>query len=141
MTTYPRGAVAATLLVLALSGCSAAEDRVKEGAKDLAGDAACSVAAKSVSGVKGQVDDAIDQIGADPEAAKRKLTGLRDGVKSAEDRVGGDVKVKLTEAREALDELVADATDAAKGTEVDTSALESSKEKFGTAADDVTEAC
>lgn len=125
------------LTAVLLTGCSAAEDKAKE----VAGDAACSLAAKAVSGVKGQVDDAVTQIGADPEAAQRKLTGLRDGVKSAEGRVSGDVKAQLTEAREALDDLVAQASDAAEGADVDTSAIDTSKQHFSDAVDDVSTTC
>lgn len=136
--TFPAPlALSATLLVLALTGCSAAEDKAKE----LGGDAACTVAGKAVGGVKSQVDDAVDQIGVDPAAAKRKLTGLRDGVKSAEDRVSGDVRAQLAEAREVLDDLVAEAGDAVEGSDVDTSALDTSKQQFSDAADDVTIAC
>lgn len=137
MTTYVRHTVAALALLVPLTGCSAAEDKAKE----VTGDAACSIAGKAVSGVKTQVDAAIDQIGVDPAAAEQKLSGLRDGVKSAEDRIEGDVKAKLTDARAALDDLVADARGAAAGTDVDTSALERSKEQFATAADDVSNAC
>lgn len=120
-----------------VSGCSAAQDKAKE----VAGNAACSIAAKAVSGVQSEVDAAIDQIGVDPKAAEQKLTSLRDGVKSAEDQVSADLKPELTAARAALDDLVTEAGAAAKGADVDTAALESSKNKFATAVDDVSNAC
>ncbi|MDE0776186.1 MAG: hypothetical protein OSB43_07930 [Nocardioides sp.] len=72
----PRRALPAVLVVAVVAlaaGCSDVEDAVKGKANE----AACSVAQKTVDGVSGQVDDAIDEIGADPEAARRKLAGLR----------------------------------------------------------------
>ncbi len=124
---------AATLL----GGCS----EVKDAASDKANQAACAVATKAVGGLKGQVDDAIDQIGADPAAARRKLAGLRDAVKGAESGISGDAKKQLTRAREALDKLVEEASDAAAGAEVDTSALKSSKQKFSDAVDGLANIC
>lgn len=111
----------------------------------LGASAACSVAVKSVDSMKGQVDAAIDQIGVDPAAAEKKLTGLRDGVRSAERRVGGDPQAKLADARVALDNLVSEAHDAAKGAaegaDVDTSALATSKQQFSDAVDAAGGAC
>ena len=57
------------LLVL-LAGCSAG------GASETAGSAACSVAQQAVDGVAGQVDGIVDDIGADPGAARDALAGL-----------------------------------------------------------------
>ena len=136
--TSPIAALAAsTLAAVLLTGCSEAEDA----AKDAAGNAACAVATKAVSGVTGQVDDAIDQIGADPAAAKRKLSGLRDVVARAEDGLSGDAKQRLGEARQALDDLVGEASDAASGLDVDTSAVDSSRKKLSRAVDDVADVC
>ncbi|CAN5663697.1 hypothetical protein BH11ACT8_BH11ACT8_20690 [soil metagenome] len=139
MSTLLRGAVAALLLtaLTLTAGCS----DIKDAATNKAGEAGCAVAKKAVDGVKSQVDDAIDQIGADPESARKKLSGARDALKKAEGSIGGGTKQKLTSAREALDDLVAEASDAASGADVDTSAIDTSKEKFSTAVDDVTGAC
>lgn len=137
--TSDRSTVAAALLVLIglASGCSAAEDKAKEAV----GDAACSIASKAVSGVTGQVDDAVDEIGADPKAAEQKLRRLRDAVKSAEGRIGGGTKQKLSGARGALDDLVDEAGDAADGAEVDTGAVDEAKGDFDVAVDDVRDHC
>ncbi len=128
---------ASVVAAVLLTGCSEAEDA----AKDAAGNAACAVATKAVSGITGQVDDAIDQIGADPAAAERTLSGLRDVVASAEGAISGDAEQRLREARRALDDLVAEASDAASGLEVDTSAVDTSKEKFSQAVDEVSDGC
>lgn len=129
-------AVALTLAVVT-SGCSDLKDK----ANDTASGAACSVAQKTVDGVSGQVDRAIDEIGADPAAAKKKLSGLRDLLERAQGGISGDAKAKLGEAADALGRLADEAGAAAKGADVDTSAIDSAKDSFGDAVDGVRDFC
>ena len=124
-------------LAVAASGCS----DVKEAAQGKANDAACSVAQKTVDGVSGQVDKAVDEIGADPAVAKKKLSGLRDVLEKAQGGVSGDAKDKLGEATDALGRLADQAGDAARGADVDTSAIDSAKDSFGEAVDGVRDFC
>lgn len=129
-------ALTLTVVVLA-SGCS----DVKDAAQEKANQATCSVAQKAVDGVAGQVDRAIDEIGADPEAAQKKLAGLRDVLEKAQSGISGDAKEKLGEAADALGKLADEAGDAAKGADVDTSAIDDAKDSFGDAVDGVRDFC
>lgn len=136
---HPPSALAALVLtlVVAVSGCS----ELEEAASDTANGAACSVAQKTVDGVSGQVDKAIDEIGADPAAAQEKLSGLRDVLETAQSGISGEAKDKLGEAVGALDELVDQAGRAVQGADVDTSAIGSAEEAFGDAVDGVRNLC
>ncbi len=130
-------AVAALLVALGAAGCS----DLKDAASDTANGAACSVAQKAVDGVSGQVDNAIDEIGADPDAAKAKLSGLRDVLDKASSGISGDAKSALRDAADALGRLADEAGDAAKGADVDTSAVNDAKDAFGDAVDGVRDFC
>ncbi len=134
----PIPALAALVLTLAVvaAGCS----DINDAASEQASGAACSVAQKTVDGVSGQVEAAIDEIGADPAAAK-KLSGLRDVLETARGGISSDAKDKLGEATDALDKLANQAGRAARGADVDTSALDSAKESFGDAVDGVRDFC
>ncbi|MGA8845301.1 MAG: hypothetical protein WB471_01655 [Nocardioides sp.] len=124
-------------LVVAVSGCS----ELEEAASDTANGAACSVAQKTVDGVSGQVDKAIDEIGADPAAAEQKLSGLRDVLETARSGISGEAKDKLDEAVGALNGLVEQAGRAVQGADVDTSAIGTAQEAFGEAVDGVRDVC
>jgi len=126
------------LLAAALAtGCSDLEDA----ARDTANGAACSVAQGAVDGVSGQVDRAIDEIGADPEAAQRELAGLREVLDRAAGGISGDAEQALRDAADALGRLAGEARDAAGGVDVDTSAVDDARDSFGDAVDDVRDFC
>ena len=125
------------ILLVAAAGCS----DIKDAASETANGAACSVAQKAVDGVSGQVDNAIDEIGADPDAAKAKLSGLRDVPDKASSGISGDAKSALRDAADALGRLADEAGDAAKGADVDTSAVNDAKDAFGDAVDGVRDFC
>lgn len=135
-TTSTLAALALTSVVL-VTGCS----EVKDAASDRASAAACSVTQKAVDGVAGQVDNAIDEIGADPAAAKKKLSGLRDVLETAQSGISGDAKEELAQAADALGTLAGEAGDAAKGADIDTSAVDNAKFAFGDAIDGVRDFC
>ncbi|MEN8671873.1 hypothetical protein [Nocardioides sp.] len=136
----PRRALPAVLVVAVVAlaaGCSDVEDAVKGKANE----AACSVAQKTVDGVSGQVDDAIDEIGADPEAARRKLAGLRDVLDAAQSGISGEAKQKLREVAAAVGNLADEAGDAARGADIDTSAIDRAQDSLGEAVDGVRDFC
>lgn len=128
---------AVAILMVVGAGCS----DIKDAATDTANGAACSVAQKAVDGVSGQVDNAIDEIGADPAAARKKLAGLRDVLDKASSGISGDAKDALSDAADALGRLASEAGDAAKGADVDTSAVDDAKDAFGDAVDGVRDFC
>ncbi|WP_193613964.1 hypothetical protein [Nocardioides lijunqiniae] len=130
--------IAATaLLALTLVGCSDVEDA----AKGAASDAACSVANKTMDEAGTQAKQAVSDLGADPAAAKRELTALRDGLKTLEGQVDGETGGKVTEARKALDRLVTQADAAREGSPVDDQAVEDAQADLDTAIEDFTELC
>ena len=135
-----RGSRAAAALVAvaatALGGCSEAEDAVDRAA----GDAACRLAQEAVDGVAGQAREAADRIGADPEAARRELTALRDSLAAAEEGLSGETRARVEEARAALDRLVSESRDAARGA-VDEQAVEEAERELDTAVEELTRVC
>jgi soluble cytochrome b562 len=132
-----RTATVAALLSLALVGCSDVEDA----AKGAASDAACSVADKAMDEAGTQAKQAVSDLGADPAAAKRELTAVRDGLKSLEGQVDGDTGGKVTDARKALDRLVTQADAARDGTPVDDQAVEDAQADLDTAIEDFGDLC
>ena len=133
-----RALVGVTLTAtLALTACSQAEDA----AKDAAGDAACSVARSAVDQAGRQARDAVDEIGADPKAAESDLRGIRDALATAEKGVSGDTRARLGEARAAVERLLGQAEDAARGAEVDTSAVQDARGDLDRAVADVKKLC
>jgi len=129
--------VASLLLALAAAGCSQAEDL----AKDTAGDAACSVAQRTVDEVAGQTQGALDDLGVDPAAAGRKLAALRDTLKTAESGLSGETRARLEEARRALDTLTAEAEQEAAGAPVDTQRVQQARDDFDQAVTGFTQVC
>jgi len=130
-----------TVALVALVGLGAGCSDLEDAAKGKANEAACSVAQKTVDGVTAQVESAIDEIGADPDAARRKLAGLRDVLDAAQSGISGEAKQKLRDAAQALGNLADEAGDAARGADVDTSAVDAAKDNFGDAVDDVRDFC
>lgn len=140
----PRGpvlrALPAALALLgatALAGCSELEDA----ARDTASDAACQAVQEAVDGVSGEARRAVDEIGADPAAARQELTGLRDAVTAAEENLSGDAQQHLDDARAALDSLVQQAENATEGTEVDDVVVEDAQRELDTAVEEASQVC
>jgi soluble cytochrome b562 len=125
------------LLALVLTGCSDVEDA----AKGAASDAACSVANQAMDEAGTQAKQAVSDLGADPAAAKRELTALRDGLKTLEGQVDGETGGKVTDARKALDRLVTQADAARDGTPVDDRAVEDAQADLDTAIEDFGDLC
>ncbi|MCD4524581.1 hypothetical protein [Nocardioides sp. cx-173] len=130
-------AALAAVLSLVLAGCSDVEDA----AKDAAGDAACSVARQAMDEAATQAKQAVGDLGADPAAAKRELTALRDALKTLEGRVDGESGGKVTQARKALDRLVTQADAARAGTPVDRQAVDDAQSDLDSAVEDFRDVC
>ncbi|MCW2816878.1 MAG: hypothetical protein JWN84_4333 [Nocardioides sp.] len=123
--------------LLSLTACDAAEDAVK----DAAGDAACSVAGQAADEAGRQASRAVDDIGADPQAAERELAAVRDALATAARGVDGDLKRHLDDARAAVERLQGQAEDAVAGAEVDTTAVQDAQDDLDTAVEDVKNLC
>lgn len=137
MRRTPTLAAATLVAALSLTACSQAEDA----AKNAASDAACSLAKNAADEAGKQAAQAVDDIGADPQAAQQELSSIRDLLSAAEKGVDGDVKADLADARKAVERLLGQAQDAARGVEVDTTAVESAKGDLDRAVDDVKTLC
>jgi hypothetical protein len=132
------GAVAlVALLSWGLVGCSEVEDAAKGAAED----AACSVAQQAMDGAGARAKQAVADLGADPAAAKRELTAMRDSLKALEGRVDGQSGGQVTEARKALDRLVTQADAARTGTPVDQQAVDDAQSDLDTAIEDFQDVC
>lgn len=133
-TTHTALALSGALLVL--TGCSEVEERVSQAASD----AGCQIAQEAVDGVATQARRAADEIGADPAAAERELTALRDGLAAAEGSLSDETRQHVADARAALDTLVAQARAGAEGA-VDQEAVAEAETALDTAVEDLTQVC
>ena len=131
--------LAAPLLVavVSLTGCEQAE----QAARDAAGDAACSAARSAADEAGQQVGNAVDSIGADPQAAERELSAVRDALAAAETGISGDAKAKIREAKEAVEALLGQAEDAAQGADIDTRAVDRAQDDLDQAVADIKDIC
>ncbi|WP_205471409.1 hypothetical protein [Nocardioides sp. SYSU D00038] len=138
----PRAALAAPALLVvlsagALTGCSEAEDAVN-GATDRA---ACEVAQAAVDEVADQARSLADRIGADPQAARRELSALRDTLAAAEKGLGGETREQVRRARDAVDALLAEAKQAADGSQVDDAVVRESRRELDRAVEELSQVC
>lgn len=129
----------ALLLTVVLGACS--EDQLRDAATDAAGDAACSVAQQTMDEVVTQTQGALDELGADPAAAERRLTALRDTVRAAESGLSGESRARLEEARVALDDLATLARDEAAGAGADEPAVQQARDDLDAAVTGLTQVC
>lgn len=129
----------AVLLALGLGACS--EDQLRETASNAAGDAACAVAQRTMDDVTTQVRGAVDELGADPAAAQRRLVALRDTVRAAEGGLSGETRARLGEARAALDDLATLARDEAAGAAADEPAVQRARDDLDAAVTGLTQVC
>lgn len=131
----------ALLAALLLAGCADAEDAVRDAASDAASDAACAVARSTVDEVRGRVDGIARDIGADPAAARRELTALRETLAAAERGLGGETRERIAQARAAVDDLLAEARAAADGATVDDRAVAAAQEEYDAATRELADVC
>lgn len=136
LLTVPAALATAVLL---LGACS--EEQIRDAASDAASDAACSVAEQALSGVRGEVERAARDIGADPAAARRELTTLRESLAAAERGLDGEARERVEQARGAVDDLLAQARRAADGTQVDDRAVDEARAEYDEATQGLTAAC
>lgn len=122
--------------LLALPACSATEDAVA----GAVGDAACALARESLGGVEAQVRDAVERLGADPQAARRELEAARDALAAAEESLSGETRQQVAEARAAVEQLLTEARQAGEGA-VDPQQVEQAQRELGTAVSGLAEVC
>ncbi|MDT9592769.1 hypothetical protein RDV89_06805 [Nocardioides zeae] len=131
------GPALALLAAGVLGGCAELEDA----ARDTAREAGCQAAQEAVDGVTTRADEAVADLGADPAAAERELTALRDAVDAAASGVSDEVATHLGTAEGALDALSEQAQAAADGTEVDDVAVDAAQSELDGAVEDLTQVC
>lgn len=132
-----RRAVAGSLLVAALgAGCSDAEEALSGQTER----AACKVAEQAMGKAQDVARSAVDEIGADPQSARRELTAVRDTVAAAQSGLSGEAEAKLAQAREALDTLVEEARESADGA-VDEQEVEQARSKLDEAVAGLGDVC
>lgn len=133
----PMTALLATPLLLAgLSACGDAEELVGNAARS----AGCSAAEQVVSPIRGQVRAAVEDLGADPEAARRELTVLRNAVDAAAGTLSGEARQALGEISAALETLTEEARVAARSA-VDQQAVQQAQDELGAAIDEFGAVC
>lgn len=136
-TATPALALAAALAGGGLAGCSGAEDAVRGAARD----AGCSVAQRAADEAERRARDAVSDLGADPQAARRELEAVRGALDAAVQGLGGETRQQLTRARDAVDDLLAQARRAADGTKVDDEAVAEAERQLDGAVEHVGTVC
>lgn len=132
-TLLVTSALAATLL----TGCSEAEDIVRGAAED----AGCAAAQQAMGEAERRARDAVADIKADPQAAERELTAVREVLAAAERGLGGETRQQVDRAGKAVDRLLAEARGAAEGTRVDDVAVDEAERQLDGAVGQITTVC
>jgi len=131
----------ALLAALVLGACSQAETVVSDAASEAASKAGCSVARAAVGEVRRQVDGIASDIQADPEAARRELTAVREALAAAEQKLTGQTREQMARAGAAIDDLRAEARTVADGASVDDQALRAAQSEYDDAVEQLTGLC
>lgn len=131
-------ATSALLVTTGLLGaCSQAEDAVRGAAED----AGCAVAQRAADEAERRARDAVADLGADPQAARRELEGIREALRAAEGGLGGETRRQVGRARDAVDVLLGQARRAADGTRVDDEAVADAERRLDDAVGEITTVC
>ncbi|MDN4173685.1 hypothetical protein QWY28_12060 [Nocardioides sp. SOB77] len=133
MTTALTTALATTVL----AGCSEAEDIVRGAAED----AGCAAAQQAMDEAERRVRDAVGDLRADPRAAERELSAVRDVLAAAEQGLGGETREQVDRAGKAVDELLTQARGATEGTQVDDVAVDEAERQLDGAVGEITTVC
>ena len=142
MSTLRRTTSTAVLLGgLLLSAAACSEDDVRDFASDQASQAACGVASDALDQAQSQVDSAVEAIGADPEAAARRLGALRDTLAAAARGLNGEAATEIEKARDAVAALAEEAERHAEGTPVDRDNLEREQRELSDAVTGLADVC
>ncbi|MDN4162382.1 hypothetical protein [Nocardioides abyssi] len=120
-----------------LGACSEAEDAVRGAARD----AGCAAAQRVADQAERTARDAVADIGADPQAARRELEGVRDALRAAEAGLSGETGAQVERARDAVDALLVQARRAADGTRVDDRAVDDAERRLDDAVGEITTIC
>ncbi|MBD8608686.1 hypothetical protein IFT73_17665 [Aeromicrobium sp. CFBP 8757] len=134
-------ATAALLPVLALGACSDVQEAASDAASDAGNRAGCAVAARVVDEGRTLVGDIATDLGADPTAARAKLTATREALAAAEQGLSDDVRTQVGQAVEALDSLRDEARAVADGSSVDETVVAQAQAEYDAAARQVTGVC
>ncbi|MBC9733678.1 hypothetical protein [Nocardioides marmotae] len=129
--------VSSALVATLLTGCAEAEDAVRGAARE----AGCAAARQAMDEAERRVRDAVADLRADPEAARRELRAVRGVLDAAERGLGGEARQQVDRAGKAVDRLLAEARDAAAGTRVDDVAVDEAERQLDGAVGEITNLC
>ncbi len=129
--------VLAVLPVLALGACSQVQDAASEAGTR----AGCAVAGRVVDEGRTVVSGIASDLGADPTAARAKLTAAREALAAAEQGLSDDVRTQVGRAVEALDSLRDEARSVADGSSVDEQVVAEATAEYDAAAQQVSGVC
>ena len=139
MTRLPAPVVLLTAIVL--SACSEAEKVVSDAGSEAASRAGCSVARAAVDEGGRQVDRIASEIQADPEAARRELTAVREALAAAEKQLTGQTREQLARAGAAVDDLRTETQAVVDGARVDDRVVRIAQEEYDGAVRQLTGLC
>ncbi|GGO76207.1 hypothetical protein [Nocardioides deserti] len=129
--------VTTALATTLLAGCSEAEDIVRGAAED----AGCAAAQQAMDEAERRARDAVADLKADPQAAERELTAVRDVLAAAEQGLGGETRQQVDRAGKAVGRLLTQARGAAEGTRVDDEAVADAERRLDDAVGEITTVC
>ncbi len=133
--------VLAALPVLALGACSEVQDAASDAASDAGNRAGCAVARTAVDEGRTFVAGIASDLGADPEAARAKLTAARETLAAAEQGLSDEVRPQVDRAIEALDVLRTEAQSVADGSSIDDAVVQEAQAEYDAAAQQVIGIC
>lgn len=134
-------ASAALLPVLALGACSDVQEAASDAASDAGNRAGCAVASRVVDEGRTLVSGIASDLGADPTAARAKLTAARETLSAAEQGLSDETRTQVGRAVEALDSLRDEARSVADGSSVDETVVAEAQAEYDSAARQVTGVC
>ena len=134
-------AAAAILPVLALGACSDVQDAAADAASDAGNRAGCAVASRVVDEGRTLVSGIASDLGADPTAARAKLTAAREALSAAEQGLSDETRTQVGRAVEAIDSLRDEAKAVADGSTIDDQVVADAQAEYDAAAQQVTGVC
>lgn len=136
MTRIIIAGLAASFILATTAACGEAEEVLGNAARA----AGCTAAEQAVSPIRSEARSAVEQLGVNPEAARRELAGLRNIVEAALPTLSGEARESLQQVSDALGTLTDEARDATRGV-VDQRAVQAAQDELGTAIDEFTTVC
>ena len=133
--------VLAVLPVLALGACSQVQDAASDAASEAGSRAGCAVAGRAVEEGRTLVGDVASDLGADPAAARAKLTATREALAAAAPGLSDDARTQVDRAVAALDDLRDEARSVADGSSIDEQVVAEATAEYDVAAQQVGSIC